>query len=121
MENQINATEGIAFFKWWVDLNAQAKTVIALMSMIIIFLIYYAFSANAEINQERIRYDKLSDKYTNSTKDCKTVQDSVNAAWFKKYDDYRTKREAELNELSKAWEGKYDAINRKIGKYERGQ
>lgn len=118
MEN-INVTESVHFFKWWVDLNVQAKTVIALLTMIILFLIYYAFSANTEINNERKRYDDLSDKYQTVAQDCKKVQDSINAVWFAKYDDYRTKREAELLELSLAWEAKYDAINNKIARYER--
>lgn len=111
--------KGFEILKWFVDLNTQAKAVIAILCMIIIAVCYNNYNLNDEIKAERIRYDTLTDKYTNGSKDCKKIQDSVNAVWFNKYEDYRNLREAELKALTKQWEARYNNINKKITIYER--
>lgn len=111
-------TNQFALLKWFVGLNGQAKAVIALLCLAIMFLIYRNYSLGEDIAKERIRYDNLSDKYNSNTKDCKEVQDSLNMVWFQKYDDYRTKREEELKEITKEWQGKYNSLSKKINEYE---
>ena len=111
--------EGFGVLKWFVDLNSQAKAVIAILSLIICTFAYSNYRFNSEIVTERLRYDKLSDKYANSSKNCKAEQDSLNMIWFNKYEDYRNLREAELKALTQAWEERYNIINKKITQYEK--
>lgn len=111
--------EGVDVFKWFVELNAQGKAVIAILSIIICVSIYNNYQININLANERIRYDTLSDKYANNTKDCKTEQDSINMIWYNKYEDYRNRREKELKEITKLWEDRYNKLNLKITKYEK--
>lgn len=111
--------EGFGVLKWFVELNSQAKAVIAILCLIVCVVVYRNYTLNLEIVTERLRYDKLSDKYTNSSKDCKTEQDSLNMIWFNKYEAYRNLREVELKALTQAWEERYNNINKKITEYEK--
>ena len=111
--------QGFSILKWFVDLNAEAKAVIAIMALIIVAFGYSNYTLNQEVKEERIRYDTLSDKYANGSKDCGKDIEKITAIWTEKYDNYRNLREAELKALTKAWEDRYNEINRKITRYEK--
>lgn len=111
--------KGFDVLKWFVDLNREAKAVISLLCLIIIALSYFNYSLNQDIKEERLRYDVLSDKYANGSKDYSAEIDKINAVWLNKYESYRNLREEELKVLTKAWEDRYNDINEKIIRYEK--
>ena len=111
--------QGFTILKWFVDLNAEAKAVIAILCLTVIAVGYFNYQLNQDIKEERLRYDVLSDKYANGSKDCSKEIDKITAVWTEKYDNYRNLREDELKALTKAWEDRYNEINKKITRYEK--
>lgn len=110
---------GFSILKWFIELNSEAKAVIGVLILVVISFGYSNYNLNSDIKEERLRYDILSDKYSSGSRDCSKDIDRLNALWTDKYDKYRNLREEELKSLTKAWEDRYNDINKKIERYEK--
>lgn len=111
--------EGFGIFKWFIELNKEAKVVVALLSFVTIGVLYQNHSLNSSIDAERLRYDVLNDKYTNSYKYCNIEKDSLNAIWTRKYEAYRNLKDEESKELNKTLELRYNKLELKLEEYEK--
>lgn len=124
MNEEIKTTSLLDYlniFKYWIDLNGQAKAVIAILSIAIIFLTYRNYELGNDINNERTRYDALNEKYAKAQEIIRQDNAKLYQDFQVKLDDYRDRRDREVSILLNDYKERSERLQKKIEKYEEKQ
>ena len=112
----------IPFFQWFIDLNGEAKAVIAILLGLVVYFGIINYNKNQELDE--LQKLVLSDS-KECSKEVKKVTDiyqlqiqELNDKWQTLYNDYRDKVETENKVLTKEWERKYEILSERFDRYQ---
>lgn len=115
-------TNWIPFFQWFVDLNGEAKAVIAILLAIGIYFGMMQHNTKQELDALQTLYNtdnkECSKEVAKVTEFYRVQLDSSNVKWQNKYNGYRDKVENENKILTKEWERKYENLSERFDRYQ---
>lgn len=116
-QNTLSNAFGI--FKYWINLNGQAKAVIALLTVVILFLGYRNHQLSQDVENQRIKYDKLQEQFIKEKDKTNVSNKNLYDQFDQKLEDYRTKRDKEVDQLLNDYKTKVERLENKIERYEK--
>ena len=101
-------------FKWFINLNPEGKSIIALLLGLNIYFGYALYSTNQDYKKLMEQYSVLFKSYNDDTKDCANKIIKINAEWGIRSDHYRNTIDQENRQRIKDWEEKYEKVVQKL-------